>query len=89
MTHSQRQERYWRRNLRLTLGLLAVWFLVSFVLVFFAEELHQIRFFGWPLSYYMGAQGALVVYVVIIWVYAYAMKRLDEQFGVHDEEETL
>jgi putative solute:sodium symporter small subunit len=79
------QLRYWRKNVKLTAWLLAVWFVVSFVATFFARDLNFI-FFGWPFSFWVAAQGALVVYVVIIWYYARTMNRLDQEHGVAEEE---
>ncbi len=84
MQLSERHHQYWRANLRITAVLLAIWFLVTFGVGFFARDLN-FTFFGWPFSFWMGAQGALVVYVAIIWFYARYMNRLDQQFGVHEE----
>jgi putative solute:sodium symporter small subunit len=83
---AQHQE-YWRRNLNLTLVLLAIWFVATFVMAFFARELATINFFGWPLSFYMAAQGSLIIYIFIIWFYAKKMKQLDEEYGVAEGEE--
>jgi putative solute:sodium symporter small subunit len=71
----------------MTLVLLAIWFVSTFVMGFFARELATINFFGWPLSFYMAAQGSMVIYLVIIWYYARAMKRLDEEYGVAEGED--
>ena len=76
---------YWRRNLRLTAVLMAIWFVVSFGVAWFAREL-SFDFFGWPFSFWVGAQGALVVYVLIIGHYARTMNRLDREHGVAEEE---
>ena len=67
---------HWRRNLRMTALLLAVWFGVTFGVSWFARDL-QFDFFGWPFSFWMGAQGALLVYLAITWGYALYMDRLD------------
>ncbi|MEN9726732.1 MAG: hypothetical protein RL434_1098 [Pseudomonadota bacterium] len=83
---SASREEYWSRNLRITAILLAIWFFVTYVLAFFAREL-SFTFFGWPFSFYMGAQGALIVYVAIIFFYARYMSRMDREFGVEEEEE--
>jgi putative solute:sodium symporter small subunit len=82
---SERHHQYWRANLRITGILLAIWFFVTFVLGFFARDLN-FTFFGWPFSFWVAAQGALIVYVVIIWYYARHMNKLDQQFGVAEEE---
>jgi len=80
----RKRARHWRISLRVTAWLLAVWFLVTFVVAFFAREL-SFRFFGWPFSFWIGAQGALLVYVLIIGFYAWYMDRLDERFGAHED----
>jgi putative solute:sodium symporter small subunit len=78
---------YWKKNLRLTIVLLLIWFTVTYVMGYFAFELAGINFFGWPLSFYMGAQGSLIVYVVLIWYYARTMNRLDIEHGVDEGDE--
>jgi len=77
---------HWRRSQRLTFVLLVAWFLVSFVIPFFARDLTTITFMGWPLPFYMAAQGALIVYVVIIGVYALRMRAIDRQYGLDEED---
>jgi putative solute:sodium symporter small subunit len=87
MQLTQKHLDYWRKNLNLTLVLLAVWFVVTFVMSYFARPLAEINFFGWPLSFYMGAQGSLIVYVVMIWYYARKMHQYDVEHGVEEGEE--
>jgi putative solute:sodium symporter small subunit len=77
--------RHWQRNLRLTRGLLLVWLFVTFVLAYFARHLN-FSFFGWPFSFWVGAQGALIVYLGIIGYYAHCMNRLDHEHGVAEDE---
>ena len=84
MQLSQKHQEYWNKNLRITAILLAIWFVVTFVISFFAREINSINFFGWPLAFYMGAQGSLVIYVLIIWFYARYMNRLDQEYGVDE-----
>lgn len=84
VTEERRQE-YWRRTLRITAILLAIWFLVTYVVIWFAVPLNQFTFLGFPLAFYMGAQGALIVYVALIVFYAWYMNRLDREFGVSEE----
>ena len=79
-----RHKEYWAKNLRLTGILLAIWFVATFVIGYFARELASITLFGWPLPFYMGAQGSLIIYVVIIWYYARTMGRLDDEYGVSE-----
>lgn len=87
MQLTQQHQEYWRKNLNLTLVLLAIWFVATFVMGFFARELATINFFGWPLSFYMAAQGSLIIYLIVIFVYAKRMKSLDEEYGVSEGDE--
>lgn len=86
METNENLSRYWRKNLTLTAGLLLVWFVVTFGVSYYARELN-FNFFGWPFSFWVGAQGALVVYVLIIGFYAWFMNRMDIEHGVDEEEE--
>lgn len=86
MKLTERQHEYWRKNISLTAVLLAIWFVVTYVVSFFARDLNAITLFGWPLGFYMGAQGALIVYVVIIFYYARRMNKLDKEYGVAEEQ---
>lgn len=70
---------YWRTTRRFTAVLLLVWLATSFLAVFFARELAGLTIFGWPLSFYLAAQGASLVYLAIIGIYAWRMRRLDRQ----------
>jgi putative solute:sodium symporter small subunit len=82
-----KHQEYWSKNLTITAILLVIWFVVTFVIGYFAVELNNIRFFGWPLPFYMGAQGSLIIYVLIIWYYARYMNRLDKQYDVAEGDE--
>lgn len=76
---------YWQRTRRLTLGLLLLWIVVTFVLAWFAREMNQIVMFGFPLGFYMDAQGVLAIYLGIIWYYNRRMRALDQEYGIDDE----
>ncbi|GAB4198252.1 MAG: hypothetical protein OHK0022_17320 [Roseiflexaceae bacterium] len=74
---------YWRTNLRLIVTLLVIWFSVSFLPVLIVKALNQFNILtGFPLGYYMGSQGSLITFVVLIFYYAYRMERLDREFGL-------
>jgi putative solute:sodium symporter small subunit len=85
MQLTETQRHYWQKNLRITAVLMAIWFVVTFGVGYFARDLN-FTFFGWPFSFWVGAQGALIVYVVLIWYYARTMNRLDQEHGVAEEE---
>jgi putative solute:sodium symporter small subunit len=86
MALTARHQEYWRKNLSITGILLAVWFVVTFVMAYYARDLN-FDFFGWPFSFYMAAQGSLIIYVLIIWFYARYMNRLDREYGVDEDDE--
>jgi putative solute:sodium symporter small subunit len=85
MQLSAKHHEYWRKTLNITAVLLVIWFVVTFVVGYFARDL-SFNFFGWPFAFWVGAQGALVVYCVIIWYYAKYMGNMDREFGVEEEE---
>lgn len=87
MQLTDKHRQYWAKNLNLSGILLAIWFVVTFVMAWFARDLATINFFGWPLSFYMAAQGSLIIYVVLIWYYAKRMGEIDHEFGVAEEHE--
>jgi len=86
MQLTESQKEYWSKNLRMTSFLLAIWFVVTFVVGFYARDLN-FNFFGWPFSFWVGAQGALVVYVLIIAYYAHYMNNLDKEYDCAEVEE--
>ena len=85
-----RRARYWRRVLRVTGALLGVWLLVTLVGPWFARDLSALQLGGFPLSFWAASQGALLLYLAIVVVYAGVMNRLDARFlqdeaaGDHD-----
>ncbi len=86
MQLTDKHREYWRRNLKLTSLLLAIWFVATFVVSWYARELNEIVIIG-PLGFYMGAQGALIIYVVIIWFYARRMNQMDKLYGVQEGDD--
>ena len=70
---------HWERSRKLTMLLLVLWLATGFGTVFFARELARFEVFGWPLSFYMAAQGASLVSLAIIGFYAWRMRRLDRE----------
>ena len=72
-------EAYWRANLRLCAGLGMLWLAATFGVAWFAADLSRVEFLGWPFGFYMAAQGSLIVFVVIVWLYARIMARRDRE----------
>jgi putative solute:sodium symporter small subunit len=73
--------RHWRSARRLILVLLGLWLATGFGTVFFARDLAHMSVFGWPLSFYLAAQGASLIYLAIIGAYAWRMRVLDREFA--------
>ena len=84
MQLTEKHNEYWRKNLVYTAILLLVWFIVTFVEAWFARELNTITFLGFPLGFYMSAQGSLAIYVIIIGIYAILMRKLDLEYNVDE-----
>ena len=75
----ERRDHYWRATRRLTALLLLAWIATGFCAVYFARELAGLTVFGWPLSFYLAAQGASLVYLALIGIYAWRMRRLERR----------
>jgi putative solute:sodium symporter small subunit len=69
--------RYWRFNLALIGVLMAIGFSVSFIFPLFARQLASVRFAGFRLPFYVGAQGAILIYLALIGVYIVLMTFAD------------
>lgn len=85
LSMDQRQE-HWRRTRNLTIGHLIVWFVFAYLVHWFASALNGINFFGWPLNYYMAAQGSLIAFVVQLFLFNRQQHAIDVEFGVSEDE---
>jgi putative solute:sodium symporter small subunit len=81
----EKKDAYWRKTSTLMWTILVIWFGVSFIVNMFAARLNEITIVGFPLGFYMAAQGSLIVYVVLCFWNANAQNRIDEDFGVAEE----
>lgn len=85
LTEEQKKS-YWRYNVKLTAVLLIIWFTVTYLISgLWAAWLNQFSFLGFPLGYYMAAQGSLAIFVIEIAVYANLMNKHDRNYGIHEE----
>ena len=84
----QRRKKHWQRVKRLTAWLLLLWTVVTFGCTYFARELNVVVL-GWPFSYWMAAQGVLLMYLFIIGVYAWSVHKLDMMYGLQEEPSTV
>ena len=75
---------YWRENLRILAILLSIWFAVSFGLgILFVEPLNVWKLGGFPLGFWFAQQGSIYVFIVLIFVYARWMDRIDGDYDLH------
>ncbi len=84
MQLTEKHNEYWHKNLVITGILLSVWFVATFVEAWFARELNTMTFLGFPLGFYMSAQGSLIIYVALIGIYALLMRKLDLEYNVDE-----
>jgi len=85
LTQRQKDE-YWRYNVTLTTILLVIWFVVTYIISgVMAGWLNQYTILGFPLGYYMAAQGSLAIFVLEIATYAYLMNKKDIEYGIREE----
>jgi len=83
-SQQKRREVYWERTGRVTLVLMMLWFVAGLGIHFFARDLN-FRLFVWPFSFWMAAQGSLLVFLLIVVVYAWIMERLDREHGFEED----
>lgn len=81
----EQKEAYWRRTSTLMWIIMFLWFLASFVVHMFATSLNQTVIIGFPLGFYMAAQGSLIIFVVLCFWNAFAQNKIDEEFGVAED----
>jgi putative solute:sodium symporter small subunit len=76
---------YWRKTSGLMWTMLVIWLVAGFVVHLFAPSLNAIHVLGFPLGFYMAAQGSLIIFVLQLFWFAKAQNRIDEEFGVAEE----
>ena len=81
------KERHWEKTKGLMFLTLAIWFVFSIVIFMFGESLNNGSFLGYPLAYYMCAQGSIVIFVVLIFWFANRQEKIDEEFGFAEKGE--
>ena len=80
--HSINAEKYWQANLRLILGSLVIWALASYgCAILLRPMLSGIHIGGTDLGFWFAQQGAIYVFVILIFVYVRLMNKLDKKYG--------
>ena len=81
--HNSKAKVYWKKNIRIVLSLLAVWFFVSFGMgILLGDVLDDFRLFGFKLGFWMAQQGSIFCFVVLIFVYVYRINKLDHEYDM-------
>ena len=79
-------KKYWRRNIIYLTFLLLIWFLVSYGCgILFVDKLNQIRMGGFKLGFWFAQQGAIYLFIIIIFIYVFLMNRLDKRYNVDEK----
>ena len=79
-------DRHWRRTSTLMWIMLVLWIFFSFVIHMFVGQLNQIKVLGFPLGFYMAAQGSLIAFVVMLFLFAWRQDVIDRQEGAAEDE---
>jgi putative solute:sodium symporter small subunit len=82
----EQASRHWAKTKTLMWITLFVWLIFSFVIHFFVDALNKIVIIGFPLGWYMAAQGSLIVFVILVFWFAGRQNKIDEEFGVAEDE---
>ena len=87
---AQQRQAYWRENLKIMAILLTIWAAVSYGAgILFVDQLNKLSFLGVPLGFWFAQQGAIVIFVILIFVYVKWMDRLDRKYGVEEIEQEV
>ena len=81
------KEKHWDKTKSLMIITLAIWFLFGYVIFMFGSSLNEGSFLGYPLAYYMCAQGSIIAFVVLIFWFANRQEKIDEEFGFQERGE--
>ena len=81
------KEKHWEKTRGLMIITLIIWFIFSILIFVFGEEMNTVSFLGYPLAYYMSAQGSIIIFVVLIFWFANRQEKIDEEFGFTEKED--
>ncbi|QDH78253.1 DUF4212 domain-containing protein [Echinicola soli] len=85
MSQQEKMKAYWRRNIKILLSLLAVWFTVSFGCgILLVDVLNKVQLGGFKLGFWFAQQGSIYVFVILVFVYVRLLNKLDREFDVHE-----
>ena len=82
----QGEDRYWRRTSTLMWTMFALWVFFSFIVHMFVNQLNAVQFLGFPLGFYMAAQGSLIAFVVMLFLFAKQQDQIDREHGFAEDD---
>ena len=77
---------HWAKTRNLMFFALAVWLFFSFLIHFFVNPLNNIVILGFPVGFWMAAQGSLIAFVVLLFWFASKQDQIDREFGVAEDD---
>jgi putative solute:sodium symporter small subunit len=86
VSNTDLEQKHWAATTRLTWTMLAIWAFFAFIIHIFAPSLNGVTILGFPLGYYMAGQGSLIVFVVMLFIFAAAQDKIDRAHGVAEDE---
>ena len=81
------KEKHWEKTRGLMLITLAIWLIFGYVVFMFGYSLNDSTFLGYPLAYYMCAQGSIIAFVILIFWFANRQEKIDAEFGFTEKED--
>ncbi len=82
----ERRARHWQRTRNVTIWMLVIWVFFSFVIHWFAKGLNTVTFIGFPMGFYMAAQGSLLIFVIQIFVHNHLQDKIDREEGFSGDD---
>lgn len=83
---SDQHDTHWHKTSRLMIVMMALWIFFGYVVHVFVIPLNTIKFFGFPLGFYMAAQGSLIAFVAMLFWFAKAQDKIDREAGVAEDD---
>ena len=84
---NNKSQKYWKSNLKIVFSLLIIWFISSFGFgILFSDYLDQFQLGGFKLGFWFAQQGSIYVFVVLIFLYVWLMKRLDKRLSEEEDK---
>ena len=81
-----KEEAHWQKTTRLMLTHLGIWFFFGYIVHMFVHVLNKITILGFPLGFYMAAQGSLIAFVVMLFMFARQQDKIDREFGFAEDD---